>query len=243
MGLAVLFFLSWCFLVDLYWPFVAAAVFGIFVRESALFVVPAWLFSPKWRKGIWIFLLCTTLFVLPRLFFPSSAAYDKYVWQGIQNAMGTRPTELARAVKGALLSWHCVWLVGFCGLLRLPRRVQVLAGLLLLGATASVVLGCESERMLSILAPVMVVGVAKALGRAWAKNKAMVVSFLCTLPLQFLLANRYVLPSLPLRIYQVVLVATLALSALCAAGVVWMAVEAGGPYSGEGGLKPEAMLW
>lgn len=227
MGLAVLFFLSWCFLADFCWPFVAAGILGIFVRESALFVAPAWLFSPKWRKGIWIFSLCLLAFILPRLLFPSSTTYDEYVRGHIQDTMG-KATELARAVKGALLSWHCVWLVGLCGLLRLPRRVQVLAGLLLLGAAASVIVAAD-ERMLSILAPVMFLGVGKALRGAWSADRAVVTLFLCTLPLQFLFCDPYVLQGLPVRIHHLALVASVALSAVCAAGVAWMAMEAGEP--------------
>jgi hypothetical protein len=217
-GLAVLFLLSWCFIADLYWPFLGAACLGIFVRESALFAVPVWLFSPKWRKGIWIILLGVAIFILPTLLFPSPTTYRDYAALAIKAKANGK--ELFRLAKDVSLSWHCVWILCFCGLLRLPRRVQVLAGLLVLGAGASSLVADDYERMVSVLCPVVLSGVAKTLETAWVKNQAMVIAFLCTLPLQFLFSSPYVLQGMPIRIHHVTLVATLAISSLCAAGVV-----------------------
>jgi hypothetical protein len=213
LGLLVLFVLSVLFLCDRFAPFAALLILGVFVRESAMFVLPAWVLTARWRKALLLGLLATALFLAPRIAFPSHINYATYVSFGLRSKLNLR--WALPCAKEVLLSWQGMWLLAGYGLLHSPRRIRLLAAALAVGSFASfLVTTGEWERMLMVMAPVVAAMAAVAIERALKVNRWTVVFFVATLPAQFLFGNPYVLQSVALQNYRILLVLTLTLSVI-----------------------------
>jgi hypothetical protein len=82
-GMLVLFLLSMCFLSDRLGVFAALLALGVFIRESAFFVLPAWLLTPKRWKAVLVGMAAGGVFLALRMAFPSSFGYASYLLSGV----------------------------------------------------------------------------------------------------------------------------------------------------------------
>jgi hypothetical protein len=226
LALLVLFVLSVLFLADRFAAFAAVLMVGMFVKESAPFVLPAWLLTPRWRKALLLALLAAGAFLAPRLAFPSHGNYGSYVSLGLRSKLSL--AWLFPFAKEVVLSWGGLWLLAGYGLLHSPRRVRLLAAALALGFFASfLVTEGEWERMLMIMAPVLVVFSAIAIEHATKASRWTVVVFVSTLPAQYLFGNPYVLHSMVLQNYRTLLVLMFTLSVITSSLVLRGAMRNG----------------
>lgn len=212
LGLLILFLLSVLFLSDQLGVFATLLVVGVFVRESAIFVLPAWGLTARWRRALLLGLLVTGLFLAPRIAFPSHYHYGMFLADGLRK-LSLR--SLLPFAKGLALSWQGMWLLAGYGLVHSPRRVGLLAAALGMGGFAScLVMGENYERMLSVLAPVLVPSAAVAIDHAMKVNRWTVALFVATVPAQFLFGNPYVLQSLAPQNYRMLLTLMVTLSVI-----------------------------
>ncbi len=225
LGLLVLFLLSALFLSDRFGVFAAILIVGVFVRESAMFVLPAWMPTARWRKALLLGLLATALFLAPRIASPSHFHYGMYVSDGLQSKLSLG--WLLPFGKALVLSWQGMWLLAAYGLLHSPRRVRLLAAALATGCLASslVITAGDWERMLGVLAPVLVVSAGVAIEDAMKVSRPAVVLFVATIPLQFFFGNPYVLQSLASQHYRILLILTVTLSTIASTLVLWEAMR------------------
>jgi hypothetical protein len=209
MGMLILFLLSLCFITGRLADFAGLVGLGVFVRESAFFVLPAWLLTPKRWKAVLVGTVTLGLFLAPRIAFPSSLSYASYLFSGIAGKFSIH--WLDGFAKGLILSWYALWVPFAFGIWQLPRRIHLLAGSLGLGALASclVIQAGDYERMLSVLSPVFVPVVALVIEKA---RTTAVFFFVGTLPLQFAFGGPYVLQQLPRTSYHALLGVTVMLS-------------------------------
>lgn len=216
-GMLVLFVLSMSFIAGRLGAFSAVVVVGLFVRESAFFVLPAWLLTPKRWKAVAVGTIATGLFLAPRIVFPSSFGYGSYLFSGVAGKFNVM--WLGGFAKGSILSWYSLWIPFAFGIRRLSRRVHLLAVSLVLGALASclVIQAGDYERMLSVLSPVFVPAVASVIEKA---KKRAVFLFICTLPLQYTFGTPYVLQELSSSSYRALLVITIVCSVAASALLV-----------------------
>jgi hypothetical protein len=215
LGMLVLFLLSMCFIADKLGAFAAVVAIGVFVRESAFFVFPAWLLTPKLWKAVAVCAITMGLFLAPRIIFPSSFGYGSYLFSGVAGKFSIH--WLVVFAKGLILSWYALWIPFAFGLWRFPRRIQLLIGSLVLGALASCVVATDLQRMLSVLSPVIVPVAALVIERA---RRAAVLFFIGTLPLQFAFGTPYVLQQLSPISYRTLLVVTVVISAAASARLI-----------------------
>jgi hypothetical protein len=235
-GLLILFVLSVLFLSDRFGAFAALLVVGVFVRESAVFVLPAWGLTARWRRALFLGLLVTGLFMAPRIAFPSHHHYGMFLADGLRSKLSLQ--WLLPFAMALVLSWQGIWLLAGYGLLHSSRRFRLLAAAFGLGCFASILqASCDWERMLAILAPVLVPSAAVAIEHAMRVNRWAVALFVATLPLQFLFGNNYVLQSLAPQYHRMLLTLMVTLSVVASALVVWEAMR------WMAGKHPDSLLW
>jgi len=208
-----------CFITGRLGTFAALLLTGIFVRESAFFVLPAWLLTPKRWKAAVVGMTSMGLFLALRITFPSSLGYASYLFSGVAGKFNVH--WLGGFVKGSALSWYALWIPLAFGIWQLPRRIHLLAVALVIGGLASclVITAGDYERMLSVLSPVAVPAVAWVIEKA---SKTAVLFFVGTIPFQFAFGSPYVLPQLSATSYHLLLVMAIIPSVVASAClIVW----------------------
>lgn len=185
-GLAVLMGLLAAAWTERFGLFLALAIVAPLVRETACCLLPLWMLRDV-KRGV--LALGAGIAVLLTLHFVLAPADDAAV------AFNLPP--LRAWLTASLLAWSFVWWLAAIGLVLLPWaafRVVAFAGALLAGgAVAATFVASDIERMFGLLAPVMMIGCARAfdVSRAYSRALTLVLvllalaQFLCALPNPF----------------------------------------------------------
>ena len=184
LGMMALFLVILCLVYDRFWSFLAVGGAGILVREATLFLAPAWLIRKQYLKGLLAIAIGLLAYAIPRylLRYPNYSP-DAQSWN-------------AERILWVLRSWFSFWIMGFCGLLLIPKlwfsRVAWVSGLLLSGAF---LVGTYADifRAFSILTPAMLILLAAFFHSLQKKHAFLAISILI-----FLLLGDFLLVPNPL---------------------------------------------
>jgi hypothetical protein len=181
-ALLALFVMVWCYISDKLAAFGVTGVIGILGHEIVVLLVPAILFSRKWKRGAVVCAVCALGFLLTRF------------WMGAGYSGSLRKEALffsyhlvhpAEWLKAVVLTWYLLWILLAMGMAMLPaKRMQLLVCTGLLGGGAFVLslFVLDTERTYSILAPVVAVGAAVVFDRLWKERRGSALCLL-TVPL------------------------------------------------------------
>ncbi len=159
-----------------------AGLVGILAHEIVVLLVPAMLFSRRWRRALWSCAVCALGFLLTRF------------WMGAGYGGSLRKEALfysyhlahpAEWLKEVVLTWYLLWLLFGMGIVMLPAKkmpLLVCTGLLGGGAFVLSLFVLDTERTYSILAPVVAVGAAVVFDRLWREHRIRALCLL-TVPL------------------------------------------------------------
>jgi hypothetical protein len=179
LGLVILFALTIAFLSNKALPFTVIACLGVWNRETALFIAPAWLLTRRWKQGIGITAIVIVAFLLPRMFGPPTSSYALYIHNGVSQS--THSFSLSGLITAVIQSWQGMWLLAIGAFAAIPRRLKIVALALTTGALASSCLVTDHERMFSILAPIMVPCAAFMIERALHHSSRLIIFLIVSL--------------------------------------------------------------
>jgi hypothetical protein len=158
--------------------FVIAAFVGILAHEITVFLVPAALFTRRWKRGLAICLVSAFVLVLTRFWLGGGYAGNLKREFHFFSYHVSHPAEL---IRGAVLTWYALWPLFVMGIIMLPaKRFRLLVCSLLLtgGAVFLSSFVLDTERTYSILAPVVAVGAAVVFERLWQRSYARALGLL-----------------------------------------------------------------
>jgi len=147
--------------------FGTAAVIGILAHEITVFLVPAVLFSRRWRRGVAASIIPTLVLLLTRFWLGTGYAGSLKKEFLLVSVHISHPLDWVRAVA---LTWYMLWPLIVLGIAMLPRKrfpLLVCTGLLTGGAVLLSLFVLDTERTYSILAPVVAVGAATVFEGLW----------------------------------------------------------------------------
>jgi hypothetical protein len=190
-ALLALFVMVYSYLGEQETVFGIAALVGILAHEITVFLVPAFLFSRRWKRGLAIGALSAFALVLTRFCLGPGYAgnlnrefhFASYHW--------SHPFEW---MKGVVLAWYLLWPLFVMGITRLPAKrfpLFVCSGLLTGGAVFLSSFVMDTERTYSILAPVMAAGVANVFDILWKKSRAQAIGLFTVVFAQIAAAEVY----------------------------------------------------
>jgi hypothetical protein len=217
-GWLIIFVLCIAFVKRQYSYFIAVATIGAVVRESALFPCAAWLLNQRTRRLAALLLIPAITFFLPRLLVHAQQGYAEYFVSGLTAKINF---SLKDVLYGLFMSWGGLWILACYGIARCSAELRAVAAALACGAIAGsvVITAGDYERMLGVLAPVILVACAKTLQVVRRVSPLGFGVLLCVTPLQFLFGNPYVL-AMEDHIYRVGLVLSTLLTTSTAIGLV-----------------------
>jgi hypothetical protein len=167
-------------------PFFALAIVAPLVRETACCLLPLWMLRNV-RRGVLAVLAGLAVLAAVHVLLAPTADSGEAV-----NAFDLPP--LRAWLTSTLLSWSFGWWLAATGVLLLPwhafRIVLLAAMLLTAGACAATFVASDIERMFGLLAPVMLIGCARAFDIALACSRPLtlllatlsIAQFLCAVP-------------------------------------------------------------
>lgn len=217
-GWLVIFLLTIAFVKRRYPYFIAVAAIGALVRESALFPCAAWLLNQRTRRLAAFLLIPAIMFFLPRLLVDAQQGYGDYLLSGATARTNFSAKEV---LYGLFMSWGGLWILASYGITRCSKELWAVAAALVCGAVAGsiVITAGDYERMLGVLAPVILVACGKTLQVARRTSPLVFGALLCTATLQFLFGNPYVL-TMQDHVYRMGLVLCTLISMSTAIGLV-----------------------
>jgi hypothetical protein len=168
-----------------------ASLVGILAHEIAVFLVPAVLFSRRWKRGLAICAGSTFVLVLTRFWLGTGYAGNLKREFHFASYHLSHPFEL---MKGAVLAWYLLWPLFVMGLTMLPAKrfpLLVCSGLLTGGAVFLSSFVLDTERTYSILAPVMAVGAANVFEVLWKECRTRATGLVTVLLAQIAAAEVY----------------------------------------------------
>jgi len=191
-GWLIIFVLCIAFVKGWYSSFIAVATIGALVRESALFPCAAWLLNQRTRRLAALLLIPAIMFLLPRLMVHAQQGYSDYILSEATARPNFSPKQV---LYGLFMSWGGLWILAGYGITRCSKELWAVAAALACGAVAGsiVITAGDYERMLGVLAPVILVACGKALQVARRVFPLGFGAILCCAPLQFLLGSPHVL--------------------------------------------------
>jgi hypothetical protein len=151
--------------------FGVAAVVGVLAHEITVFLVPAVLFSQRWKRGLTIWAMSALVFLLTRFWLGAgyaSSLKKEFLFISFHLA---HPLDWLKAV---VLTWYLLWLLFVMGITMLPGKrfpLLVCSGLLTAGAVFLSSFVLDTERTYSILAPVVAVGAATVFESLWKEQR------------------------------------------------------------------------
>jgi len=143
--------------------FAISAIVGVLARETTIFLVPVWSVARGWRKGILLVAVTIVVFLIPRFIFPSGLSLIEQLTTHFRyvDAFGN-PFFF---IEGIAKSWGFTWFLALIGIFLIPIEsfisVGSAFGLLLLGAFLFSLIAVDTQRMYSILTPVLVIPCAQ----------------------------------------------------------------------------------
>jgi hypothetical protein len=213
-GWLIIFILCILFVKGLYPYFIAVATVGALVRESALFPCAAWLLNQRTRRLVAFLLIPAITFLLPRLLIHTQQGYADYL---VSETSAHTHFSAKQVVYGFVMSWGGLWILAGYGIVRCSKDLKAIAAALACGAIAGciVITAGDYERMLGVLAPVVLIACSKTLQAARRVSPLWFGVMLCCAPLQFLFGSPHVFLA-DGRAYQVGLILSTALTAFVA---------------------------
>ncbi len=217
-GWLAIFGLCITFVKRRYSYFIVIAAIGALVRESALFPCAAWLLNHRTRRLAAFLAIPAVAFLLPRFLVHSQQGYTGYLVSGVTAQSGL---SVKVVFYSLFMSWGGLWIIACYGITRCSKELMALAAALSIGAIASsvVITNGDYERMLGVLAPMILVASAKTLQVARHASPLALRLLLCVMPVQFLFGNHYVLPTGD-HVYKI----GLAISTLLTTGIATLLV-------------------
>jgi len=217
-GWLIIFVLCIAFVRGWHAWFIAVATIGALVRESALFPCASWLLNQRTRRLVALLLIPAVTFLLPRFLVHAQQGYADYL---ISGATARTSFSMKQVLYGIFMSWGGLWILGCYGITRCSKELKAITAALACGAFAGsiVTTAGDYERMLGVLAPVMLVACGKTLKVACRISPLGFGAMLCSAPLQFLFGNPYVF-SAEGRAYRLGLVLSTLLTMGTAIGMV-----------------------
>ncbi len=208
-GWLIIFVLCIAFVKQRYSYFIAVATIGALVRESALFPCAAWLLSQRTRRLAAFLLIPAMAFFLLRLVVHAQQGYAGYAEYLVSKVASQTNFSLKHALYGLFMSWGGLWILTCYSINRCSKELRAVAVALACGAIAGSFMitapDYEYERMLGVLAPVILVSCGKTLQVIRSVSPFGFRVLLCVTPLQFLFGNPYVL-AMEGHVYRVGLV-------------------------------------
>jgi len=150
--------------------FGVAAVVGVLAHEITVFLVPAMLFTRRWKRGLVICAISALVFLLTRFWLGAGYAGSlkkEFLFISFHLA---HPLDWLKAV---VLTCYLLWPLFVMGVAMLPAKrlpLLVCTGLLSAGAVFLSLFVLDTERTYSILAPVVAVGVATVFESLWKER-------------------------------------------------------------------------
>jgi hypothetical protein len=217
-GWLIIFVLCIAFLKGWYPCFIAVATIGALVRESALFPCAAWLLNQRTRRLVGFLLIPGIMFLLPRILVHAQQGYGDYL---VSSTTARTSFSAKEVLYGLFMSWGALWILAFYGITRCSKELWAVAAALACGAVAGsiVITAGDYERMLGVLAPVILVASGKTLRVARRVSPLGFGVILCCAPLQFLFGSPHVLLAEG-HAYRVGLVLSTSLTTCVAIGLV-----------------------
>jgi hypothetical protein len=171
-----------------YAPFFALALVAPLARETACCLLPLWMVRHVWRGVLAVLAGIAVLVVVHFLLAPD---WDRASPTG-EAADAFRLPPLRAWLTASLLAWSFGWWLAAIGLLLLRWAVfgvVLLAGVLLAaGALAATFVASDIARMFGLLAPVILIGCARAFDASLAYSRALTLFLAALLIAQFLSA-------------------------------------------------------
>jgi hypothetical protein len=147
------------------WLFAVAVVIGVLARETVIALAPAWwVVSPLQTAAVLVVALVAL--IAPRVLIAGDYL-DSYML----------PSGAVEWVKLAVGSWGPLWVLASVGLVLLRQRwAWAAAGVLFLGAVGSSLVAYDTQRMMGILFPVVLLGTAQTVATGWQRHRVLTVT-------------------------------------------------------------------
>jgi hypothetical protein len=162
--------------------FAVAVVLGVLARETAIVLAPAWwVVSP--RQTVAVVVVAVAALVAPRVLIAGDYL-NSYML----------PSGALEWVKLAAVSWGPLWVFAAVGLVLFRQRwAWAAAGVLALGAVASSLVAYDTNRMMGILFPVVLLGTAQTVANGWQRHRVLTATTAAVVVVNalFFNANRF----------------------------------------------------
>lgn len=165
-----------------FWVFTAAVVLGVLGRETVIALAPAWwVVSP--RQTAAVVTAALVALVAPRVLIAGDYL-DSYML----------PSGAATWIRLAAVSWGPLWVLAAAGLVLFRQRwAWAAASVLFLGAVGSSLVAYDTQRMMGILLPIVLLGTAQTVAMGWQRHRALTAGTVALVVVQalFFSANRF----------------------------------------------------
>jgi len=201
-ALLAIFAMVYTYLGEQELAFAAAAVVGILAHEITVLLVPAVLFSRRWKRGLVACVIPGIILLLTR--FCLGAGYAGSVKKEFL-LISVHISHTLVWLKAVILSWYFLWPLLVMGIATLPARTKrfrllVCTGLLMTGAIFLSLFVLDTERTYSILAPVVAVSAATVFNTLWQENRAKAIGLFLLVLADLASAEAYIIGTRDLRV-------------------------------------------
>ncbi len=182
LALLAIFAMSYAYIEEREAAFGVAAVVGVLAHEIAVFLVPAIVFSRRWKGGLAVCLAPVAVLVFTRFWLGAGYAGSLKKEFLFVSVHIYHPVDWLKAV---VLTWYLLWPLATMGIAMLPRKrfpLLVCSVLLTGGALFLSSFVLDTERTYSILDPVIAVGAATVFDVLWKRGRTKALGLL-TFPL------------------------------------------------------------
>jgi hypothetical protein len=190
-ALLAIFVMGYSYLGEQDAAFGVAALVGLMSHEITVLLIPAVLFSRRWKRGVVICAASAFVLLLTRFWLGTGYAGNLKKEFLFASVHLSHPLEWLEAV---VLSWYLLWPLFVMGITMLPAKgfpLLVCSGLLTVGAVFLSSFVLDTERTYSILAPLMAIGAANVFEILWEDHRAKAIGLLTVVLAQIAAAEAY----------------------------------------------------